>query len=134
MSFTDQREVFHKTFVTADLAAAIADNTDLAVFTIPANKEIEIQNVVGYVSLASDGADFIELVKEDNTVLCKIALVSTGKKTALLADGTTAATFPIRVAPQSTTVASLLKLRADGATDATTTVDIQVHVSGFLAK
>lgn len=132
--YTDKLAVFDFQLNTADAASAPADNADLAFYMIPANKEIEIQNVMGYVAAASDGADFIELVNESDTVLCKIALQTTGKKSAVASDGSTATTFPIRVAPQSTSAVSLLKLRCDGTLDATTQCAIQVHISGLSAK
>lgn len=129
--YPDKPKAFSFNVNTADSAGAIADNTDLFNIVIPANREIEIQAVHGAVRAASDGADFIEVVKDDNTVLCKIALASTGLKSAVNSDGTTATTFPIRVAPQSTTALSSLKLRSDGATDTSTDVTIQVTISGL---
>lgn len=131
--YTDKPAVFNFRFVSADAAAVFADNSDIAHIMIPANCEVEVQNVMGYVAAASDGADFIELVKEDDTVICKIALQTTGHKSAVNSDGSTATTFPQRVAPQSTTLPKLLKLRMDGASDATTDVSIQVHLSGLRA-
>lgn len=127
----DKAETLHFNVNTADTAAAIADNTDLFGVIIPAGREIEIQAMTADVRAASDGADFIELVLADNTVLCKVALQTTGLKSAVLADGTTAATFPIRVAPQSATALSKIKLRSDGQTDTSTDVTVQLRVSGL---
>jgi len=131
MAYADKPKVFSFNVNTADSVGAIADNTDLFNIIIPANRQIEIQAVHGAVRAASDGADFIELVKDDNTVLCKIPLQTTGLKSAVNSDGSTATTFPIRVTPQSTTALSSLKLRTDGATDTSTDVTIQVTVSGL---
>lgn len=131
MAYADKPKVFSYNTNTADSAGAIADNTDVFNIIIPANREIEIQGLNAAVRAASDGADFIELVKDDNTVLCKVALQTTGLKSAVLADGTTAATFPIRVPPQSTSALSSLKLRSDGATDTSTDVTVQVLISGL---
>ena len=132
MSYADKMVVVNHFIKTADMAAAPSDNDDLFHIMVPAGREVEIQAVLGYVAAASDGADFVELVKEDNTVLCKIALQTTGKKAAVNSDGSTATTFPVRVAPQSDTATSLLKLRCDGTLDATTTANIQVHISGLV--
>ena len=134
MSYTDKIAVISFDLKTADMAAAPGDNVDLFSIIIPANRETEIQGMRADVRLASDGADFIELVKSDNTVISKIALVSTGQKSGVNSDGTTATTFPQRIAPQSTTVASVLKLRTDGALDATTDVTVQIHISGLMAQ
>lgn len=131
MGYADKPKAFSFNVNTADSAGAIADNTDLYNIIIPANTEIEVLNMLGSVRAASDGADFIELVKDDNTVICKIALQTTGLKSAVQSDGSTAATFPQRVAPQSTTALSSLKLRSDGATDTSTDVTIQVFISGL---
>lgn len=131
MAYADKPKVFCFNVNTADSAGAIADNTDVFGIVIPANREIEIQAVYADVRAASDGADFIELVNEANTVLCKVALQTTGLKSAVASDGTTATTFPIRVAPQSTSALSKLKLRTDGATDTSTDVSVQVHITGL---
>lgn len=133
--YTDKQVVFNYRLKTADVASAPADNEDLAVFFIPANKEIEVQGFTGYVEAASDtSTDSIELVKEDDTVLCQIVIGATGKVSAkTAASQSVAQTFPIRVAPQSTSAVSLLKLKANGAMDATTTVNLQLHLSGMSA-
>ena len=131
MAYTDRPLLWKFNVNTADSAGAIADNTDIDGIVIPANREIEIQGMNGVVRAASDGADFIELVNEANTVLCKIALQTTGTKAAVNSDGSTPTTFPIRVAPQSTTALSTLKLRTDGATDTSTDVTIQVLITGL---
>lgn len=131
MSYTDKPQTFTFNVNTADSAGAIADNTDVFNIVIPAGREIEIQNLTGFVRAASDGSDFIELCKDDNTVLCKIALASTGAKSAVLSDGTTSATFPIRVAPQSSSALTTVKLRSDGATDTTTDVTVHISISGL---
>jgi hypothetical protein len=130
MSYTHGKETFSFDIKTADMAGAISDNTDLFSIIIPANREIQVQNMNADVRLASDGADFIELCKEDNTVIAKVALQTTGLKSAVQSDGSTAQTFPQTVAPQSTTALSKLKLRSDGATDTSTDVTIQVEISG----
>lgn len=134
--YTDKLAVLPYRLKTADVAAPPADNEDLAVFMIPPGCEIEIQEFKGYVEAASDTAtDSIELVKEDDTVLCQIVIGATGKVSAKTASSqSTDQTFPIRLAPQSTTAQSLLKLKANGAMDATTTVNLQLHLSGLLAK
>lgn len=129
--YADKPKAFSFNVNTADSAAVIANDTDLFNIIIPANREVEVQGLNGSVRAASDGADFIELVKDDNTVIAKIALQTTGLKSAVQSDGTTAATFPQRVAPQSTTALSSLKLRSDGATDTSTDVTIQVLISGL---
>lgn len=131
MSYADKPKSFSFNVNTADSAALIADNTDIFNIIIPANREIEIQGMTAAVRQASSTDDFIELVKDDNTVLCKIPLVATGLVSAVAADGTTASTFPIRVAFQSATALSSLKLRTDGATDVTTEVTVQVEISGL---
>lgn len=133
MSYSDQRTVFSYFLRTQDMAAGLSDNDDIFHILVPPNKEVEIQNFIGYCALASDtGTDSIELVKEDDTVLCQLVIGATGKLTAKTAASQAVdQTFPIRVAPQSTSAWSLLKLKANGATDATTTVSMQVHISGF---
>jgi hypothetical protein len=131
MAYTDKPAIFSFNLNTADSAAVVADDADVFGIVIPANREIEIQGMNADVRAASDGADFIELVNEANTVLCKVALQTTGLKSAVESDGSTASTFPIRVAPQSTTALSKLKLRFGGASDATTDVTVQVRISGL---
>lgn len=136
MSYTDKIAVFSYLLKTADMAGAPGDNDDLKVFMIPAGREIEIQGFMGYVTAASDtNTDSIELVDESDNVLCQLVIGSTGKVSAkTAASQSTAQTFPIRLAPQSTSAVSLLKLKANGAMDATTTVDIQLHISGLSAQ
>ena len=131
MAYADKPKTFSFDMKTADMAAAPGDNVDLFSIVIPANREVEIQGMNASVRLASDGADFIELVKDDNTVICKVALQTTGLKAAVNSDGSTATTFPQRVAPQSTSALSSLKFRTDGALDATTDVTVQVDISGL---
>ncbi len=131
MGYADRPQLVTFDFKTADMAGAVVDNTDLFAIVIPAGKEVEIQSMAAYVRLASDGADFVELCKEDNTVIAKVSLASTGAKSALQTDGTTAQTFPQKVAPQSTTAAKVLKLRTDGATDTSTDVTVQFVITGL---
>ena len=133
MAYTDKIAVISKRFETADAADAFADDEDLAVFMIPAGREIEVQGMVGYVTAASDtSTDSIELVNEANTVLCQIVVGATGKVAAKTAASQSVnQTFPIRIAPQSTSAVSLLKLKMNGASDTSTTVDIQLHLSGL---
>lgn len=133
MSYTQRPQIFSFDLKSADLAdTTVNDNTDLFSIMIPAGREVQIQALYGHVRAASDGADFIELVKEDDTLISKIALQTTGKKSGVAANGSTATTFPQVVVPQSTSAVSLLKLRTDGATDASTDVTIQIHISGLL--
>lgn len=136
MAYTDKIAVFNYRLKTADVAAAPVDNEDLAVFMVPAGREIEIQAFRGYVEAASDTAtDSIELVDESNNVLAQIVIGATGKVTAMTAASqSTEATFPIRLAPQSTTANSLLKLKANGGMDSTTTVNLMLHISGLTAQ
>jgi len=134
MAYTDRLAVFDFQYFSGYTGSVVADNSDLAFFMIPANREIEIQNAMAYVAAASDGADFIELVKEDDTVICKFALQTTGKKAAVDSDGSTATTFPQRIAPQSTSAVSLLKLRLGGAIDTSCQFAVQVHISGLNAR
>lgn len=131
MAYADRPQLVTFNLTTADLNAAPGDNVDLFALVIPANREVEIQDLRAYVALASDGADFIELVKEDDTVISKVALQTTGAKRGVASDGTTATTWPQRIAPQSTTAAKVLKLRTDGATDATTAVTVQFLITGL---
>ena len=139
--YTDKRFVFEHLIDSKardganDMTPAnlLADNTDLNYFIVPAGCEIEIQNMVAYVE-AADADALIELVKEDNTILCRIALDATGHVSAVAAAALTAQTFPIRVAPQSATLPKLIKLRTAGALDADTKAKIQVSVSGLSAR
>jgi hypothetical protein len=117
MAYTDKPAIFSFNLNTADSAAVVADDADVFGIVIPANREIEIQGMNADVRAASDGADFIELVNEANTVLCKVALQTTGLKSAVESDGSTAL--------------SKLKLRFGGASDATTDVTVQVRISGL---
>ena len=131
MSYSERAQFILFNFNTADAVGAIADNTDIFHIVVPAGREVEIQDMRAFVRDASDGADFIELCQEDNTVIAKVALQTTGAKSALQTDGVTAQTFPQRVAPQSLTAAKVLKLRTDGATDTSTFATIQVRISGL---
>lgn len=131
--YSDQRAVLCFDLKTADMAGTPADNTDLFSFIVPAGKEIEIQGFRADVRLAGAASSTIELVKNDNTVLCEVKVSSTGMVSAVNAGTSTATTFPIRVAPQSTTVLKNLKLRVNGTLDATTDVGFQIHVSGLSA-
>ncbi len=126
-----EKQIFNFTIDSVANGGLFADNADVAHILIPAKREVSVKRMSAYVSAASDGADFLELVKEDNTVICKVALQTTGHKSAVASDGTTATTFPQRVAAQSTTAQSLLKLRLDGATDAVTTVSVQIEITGL---
>jgi hypothetical protein len=101
----------------------IGDNVDLDALVIQANCEIEIQSMNAYVSTADADAE-VELCSEDNTVLCKIVLASTGHVAA-------AGTFPIRLAPQSATLPKLLKLRTNNAVDSDTKAFIDVVITGL---
>ena len=131
--YTDKPFVFSTLIDTksrADSSSTIADNVDIDYFIVPAGREIQIQNMRAYVEELDADAE-IELVKEDNTILCRILLAATGHVSALQSTGSTAQTFPITVAPQSATLPKLIKLRTAGALDATTKAMIQVHVSGL---
>lgn len=130
--YPDRRSIFTFDIKTADMAGAPADNTDLFSILVPKGLEVEIQGFAAHVRLASDDlTDSIELVKEDNTILAVCLVGATGKISAKNATSTGAAVFPIRVAPQSTTGLSLLKLRTNGALDATTDATFQVSISGM---
>lgn len=139
--YTDKRQIFSFLIDTKardgqnDMTPAngIADNTDLHAFIIPANCEIEIQGLYGYV-FAADADASIELVKEDNTLISKLVLAATGAVSGKAANGTTATTFPQRIAPQSTSALKVLKLRTDGDLDVDTKVSVQVHISGLSAQ
>jgi len=111
--------------------AVIADNTDIYNLVIPAGKEIEIHDVKAMVRAISGASSFFEICKDDNTVLCKVVTSSTGVKSAVNNDGVTATTFPIRVAPQSTTASTTVKVRTDVATTTSTDVSVQIIVGGL---
>jgi hypothetical protein len=132
--YTDKPATFAFNYDSSITGAVVADDADLFFLVVPANKEIEIQNLVGYVAAASDGADYLELVTEDNAILCRLKLQSTGHVSAVVAAADTAATFPIRVPPQSTTLPKLLKLRIGGAIDTSCQFVAQLSVSGLSAK
>jgi hypothetical protein len=138
MAYTDRPQTFRFLVDTKardganDMTPAnlIADNTDLVGFIVPANREIEIQAVRAYV-FAADGDANIEICKEDDTILCRVACTSTGHVSAIQSASSSAQTFPIRVAPQSTTLPKLIKLRTDAALDADTKVLVEVTVTGM---
>ena len=129
--YTDLRQTFSFDLKTADMAATPADDADLFQILITANREIEVQGFLASVRLPGAASSFLELVKDDNTVICKASTASAGFKSAVASDGTTATTFPQRVSPQSTSATSSLKIKVDGTLDATTDVTIQVTVSGL---
>lgn len=139
--YTDKRFVFEHLIDTKardganDMTPAnlIADNTDLNYFIVPAGCEIEIQNMSAYVE-AADADGEVELVKEDNTILCRILLAATGHVSAIQSASSSAQTFPIRVAPQSATLPKLIKLRTANALDSDCKAKIQVSVSGLSAR
>lgn len=141
MSYADKRVVMRSLVDSKardganDMTPAnlIADDTDLDGIIVPAGCEVEIQDMKGYV-FAVDADAYVELCKEDNTILCRISLASTGHVSAVAAASSTAQTFPIRVAPQSTTLPKLLKLRTSAALDADTKAIIQVSISGLSAR
>ncbi len=138
MSYTDKTDVLRFLIDSKardganDMTPAnlIADDTDVAALIIPANCEVELQNVRGYVFTADADAT-IEVCLEDNTIQCRVALDQTGHVAAIAAATTSAATFPIRIAPQSTTLPKLLKLRTSAALDTDTKVLIEVSISGL---
>jgi hypothetical protein len=138
MAYTDRPQTFRFLIDTKardganDMTPAnlIADDTDLAGFIVPANKEIEIQSVRGYVFTADADAK-IEICKEDSTILCRLSCDSTGHVSAIQSASSSAQTFPIRVAPQSTSLPKLIKVRTDQALDADTKMIVEVVVSGL---
>ncbi len=117
-------------FKTADLAAVIADEADIASVIIPAGCEVNIEAFYVDVYLASDGADILELVDQSNNVLAQVSLETTGIKTGVSGAGA-ALTYPVRLAPQSSSALSKIKLRLEGATDATCSFTAQIHISGL---
>lgn len=112
-------------------ANKVLDNTDLDAIVVPAGREVEIQDMRGYVFAAGPASSKIELCKEDSTILCRLDISSTGHVAAIQAASSSAQTFPITVAPQSTSASKLLKLRTDQDTDTDTKVAIDVLVSGL---
>jgi hypothetical protein len=134
MAYTEKRLVTF-TINSADSAAVLADDADVFALVIPAGREVEIHGMKAYVINASDtSTDSIELVKEDNTVLAQCFLNATGAVSAKAAGAIYTASnlsFPVRVAPQSATVDKAIKLRINGATDATTLFTVQFFISGL---
>lgn len=138
MSYTDKVQTLRFLVDTAardganDMTPAnlVGDNTDLTGVIVPAGREVEIQNMRAYV-FAADADGEIELCKEDSTILCRVLLASTGHVSALQSTGSTAQTFPLRVAPQSTTLPKLIKLRTANALDIDTKALIEVTFSGL---
>lgn len=115
---------------TADLAAVIADEADIFSLIIPAGCEVNIEAFYVDVRLASDGADILELVDGSDNVLAQVSLQTTGLKTGV--DSSSAAiTYPVRLAPQSASALSKIKLKLEGATDATCEFTAQIHISGL---
>lgn len=108
----------------------IGDDTDLDGVIVPAAREVEIQGMKAYVFTA-DADAYVELCKEDNTVLCRISLANTGHVSAIQASSSSAQTFPITVAAQSTTLPKLIKLRTDQAVDTDCKATIEVTFSGL---
>lgn len=115
---------------TADSVGATADNIDVYNIIIPAGREIEIHSIHAFVRAAAGAGDFYEICNDSDTVLAKVAVSATGAVSSTL-DGTTASTFPIRVASQSATALSTIKIRTDGANDTSTDVTVQMKISGL---
>lgn len=140
MSYTQNPKTFSFTFNSADFVTVVADDADLFSMIIPTGREVQIQAMRAHVRTEFDTADLsIELVKEDNTVLCQVLLDADGKIAAVNADGDEAQTFPIVVAPQSTSTISVLKLKFNGDIDDTAgtpneacDATIEVVVSGLI--
>lgn len=120
--------IVRKDFKTADMASAPGDNADIFIVAqIPAGREVAIYDMRAFVTLASDTVtDSIELVNDSNTVLAQVFIGATGHVSSFKADGVTASAFPFNVAVSSSN--QTLKLRTNGATDATTDVAIEVVI------
>lgn len=131
MSYADRPTLVTFSLRTADMAGVPADNADLFAMLISAGREVEIQSMKAVVRLAGAASSFIELCKEDNTVIAKVPVSSAANVGSFKSDGTTAQTYPQTIAAQSTTADKQLKLRVDGTLDATTDVDIQFVVTGM---
>lgn len=117
---------------TVDMAssAGYADNKVLGMaFFIPAYREVNLEALRAYVVAAAGAGTFIELV-DNTTVVAKIPVSATGLNTAAKAsDGTTAISFPKRIAATSSD--RVLHFAVDQALDATTEATIQAEVNGL---
>lgn len=119
MAYADKRRVANFDIKVADMASAPADNTDLFSILIPAGREVEVYAFKADVRVASGSGDTMELCLADNTVLATVDLATAGIVSS-------AATFPLRVAPLAS--ATKLKLRTNGAMGATSDITFEVHL------
>lgn len=119
--YTQNPQTFRFNFNSADFVTVVADDADLFSIIVPANREVQIQSFRAAVRTEFDvTADLsMELVKEDNTVLAQVLLDAAGEISAVNAAGSAPASFPMTVAPQSTTALSVLKLKFNGDIDDT---------------
>jgi len=113
------------------MAGVPADDADLFAILIAPGREVEIQSFNAVVRLAGAASSFIELCKEDDTVIAKVPVSATGNVSSVQSDGTTAQTYPQRIAPQSATLLKQLKFKVGGTLDATTDVDLQFVVTNM---
>lgn len=132
MAYTDRAFIFTFDVRIPDMVGtSIADNTDLFNIVIPPNNEIEVQFLRASVRAVNAANTTIELCKDDNTVLSEVKTSATGLVVGVNAGTSTPTTFPIRVAPQSTTAYSSLKLRSNVLSNAGAIFTVMVGVSGL---
>lgn len=131
MAYTDRAFIFTFDVRLPDMVGAIADNTDIFNIVIPPNNEVEVQFLRANIRTVAAANTTVELCKDDNTVISEVKTSAAGAVVGVNSGTSTATTFPQRVAPQSTTAYSTLKLRTNVATGTAGIYTIMIGVSGL---
>lgn len=122
-------------FKGPDIVGAYADNRDVFDIIIPANREVEIQNMFCFIrAISTDNTHSVELTDDSTNVLAQVFLGTTGFVAAKAAGALFSAAdlvFPVKLAPQSTSLPSSLRLRTNNTLSVTADFTIQVGVSGL---
>lgn len=109
-----------------------ADNTDVLGLIVPAGREVEIQAMDVYVPTGgSTASSYLELVNEANTIQCRVAVSAEGHSGCIQAASTSAQTLPLKIAAQSTTAKTMLKIRVDGTLGAGNINFVNLKISGL---
>lgn len=108
-----------------------ADNTDVFGVVIPQGREVTVEAMDIYIpSGGSTAACHVELVRGDDSILCRVSTAAEGHAAAIQAASSSAQTFPL----SNTVNASnkgMLKLRVDGTLGAGNINFVTLKLSGL---
>ena len=129
MTYSTKKTLTHALELRSPVAA-VADNTDIFAFKVPAKREVQLFDFNAVNIQSTSGASFLELVRDDNTIIARVQLQLSGIASAVAATDLTSASLPIRVARLSDTVDRIIKVRTDQSVAQGTVSVVSIVLSG----